>query len=760
MPFKNDKQRRWMFANKPALARKWQREYMNNGGQVSPNTEAEMLIEQHKGQQKPLVHPSFAPVTKQEKEIKPNHLDPLTVLSTLIDFTPVIGDVKAAGEAGVALYNKQYLAAGILAAGAAVGLIPGVGDALAAPFKAAAKIVGRVYTKIIKGLSEKLNPEQLKALGNNPSLSAGRASLEIIKAGGKEDEIIKRHIAELTAEAEASGLKVTQDNLAPRAEFDKTLPNTGPGSTGTIYIPEIKTKADYLTTLEEFEHGLNAITATSNPPTRAIHLLEEIRAKSRAVETKRVPVSPEELRVSIGDTFKGYVGALFGDINDMVAKEGLTPNNIAQLRELAAALPDKNHKLWSYAGIKPLDKNKILQLDQTELTRIDNVIDNVRFDEPLPSSYGARVATPRKVAVMFPDGTIQQLDATPTQIAEQTGKSRNYVTNRLNAGKGIDDGENIYVEIKPGESPADAVARSVIDKREKTLDTLIDPKTGEVYEGTVADYAREMAKETGLTEAAIRKRLAEGKPITTVLTGKSKQLGKLAEDLGIEERELLGYLNVGKERDRPLFEIIEDIEINIGGDVTDAERSQITQLLFKESDDFPSASIIRSDKDPYNYLKPSELKQVRSVAYNKRYLGVKFNVQKMTDEQLNEYIKKYANLRAEFWQSGGAVSKRKVTKFHNRKRRLIRDIFGKNNELYEDPTRAFTSYDVRGQRVKKHHKRAGSDTLKRQGKERFNITPIQGNKGKAAPEGWQPDPNFVDYDARATANRELKGFEY
>ena len=47
MPFKSAKQRRWMFKNNPALARKWQKEYMNTGGQVSANTEAEMLINEH-----------------------------------------------------------------------------------------------------------------------------------------------------------------------------------------------------------------------------------------------------------------------------------------------------------------------------------------------------------------------------------------------------------------------------------------------------------------------------------------------------------------------------------------------------------------------------------------------------------------------------------------------------------------------------------------------------------------------------------------
>ena len=55
------------------------------------------------------------------------------------DFLPVIGDALALGEAGEALSRGELAAAGLLGAGAAIGLVPGVGDALAKPVMAAGR---------------------------------------------------------------------------------------------------------------------------------------------------------------------------------------------------------------------------------------------------------------------------------------------------------------------------------------------------------------------------------------------------------------------------------------------------------------------------------------------------------------------------------------------------------------------------------------------------------------------------------------------
>lgn len=60
------------------------------------------------------------------------------------DFIPGYGDVKAIGEAGQALTEGDLIAAGLLGTGAAIGLIPGAGDAIARPIMAAGRAAGNV----------------------------------------------------------------------------------------------------------------------------------------------------------------------------------------------------------------------------------------------------------------------------------------------------------------------------------------------------------------------------------------------------------------------------------------------------------------------------------------------------------------------------------------------------------------------------------------------------------------------------------------
>ena len=55
------------------------------------------------------------------------------------DFIPVVGDVLALGEAGGALSRGELAAAGLLGAGAIVGLVPGAGDVVAKPIMAAGR---------------------------------------------------------------------------------------------------------------------------------------------------------------------------------------------------------------------------------------------------------------------------------------------------------------------------------------------------------------------------------------------------------------------------------------------------------------------------------------------------------------------------------------------------------------------------------------------------------------------------------------------
>ena len=77
------------------------------------------------------------------------------------DFLPVIGDALALGEAGEALSRGELAAAGLLGAGAAIGLVPGAGDALAKPVMAAGRRAADIFQRI------EVDPNALGSMGGN-----------------------------------------------------------------------------------------------------------------------------------------------------------------------------------------------------------------------------------------------------------------------------------------------------------------------------------------------------------------------------------------------------------------------------------------------------------------------------------------------------------------------------------------------------------------------------------------------------------------
>ena len=77
------------------------------------------------------------------------------------DFMPVIGDALALGEAGEALSRGELAAAGLLGAGAAIGLVPGAGDALARPVMAAGRRAADIARRI------EVDPNAFGSMGGN-----------------------------------------------------------------------------------------------------------------------------------------------------------------------------------------------------------------------------------------------------------------------------------------------------------------------------------------------------------------------------------------------------------------------------------------------------------------------------------------------------------------------------------------------------------------------------------------------------------------
>ena len=97
----------------------------------------------------------------------------------VMDFLPVVGDVKALGEAYDAATRGELMAAGILGTGAAVGLIPGAGDAIAKPLMAAGRRAADVARRI------EVDPNALGSMGGNIRLRP--------QAVGEADEITLFH---------------------------------------------------------------------------------------------------------------------------------------------------------------------------------------------------------------------------------------------------------------------------------------------------------------------------------------------------------------------------------------------------------------------------------------------------------------------------------------------------------------------------------------------------------------------------------------
>ena len=88
---------------------------------------------------------------------------PLSVQGAQVaqDFIPGIGDAIAFGEAGQALSEGDRRAAALLAAGGLLGVVPGVGDALARPIMAAGRRAADIARRI------EADPNALGSMGGN-----------------------------------------------------------------------------------------------------------------------------------------------------------------------------------------------------------------------------------------------------------------------------------------------------------------------------------------------------------------------------------------------------------------------------------------------------------------------------------------------------------------------------------------------------------------------------------------------------------------
>lgn len=396
------------------------------------------------------------------------------VSDLFLDFIPGIGEIKGILEANEAFQQKQYIIAGIIAAATAIGVVPVVGDVIAKPFKVAAKTSVNIFKKIVKGLQDAgVSQEGIKKLISDGSL--GNATGDVVgkKASipnANEKEIIDEHIRELTVRARQEGFEVSEDAIPGKSSeeggsatgFDRSLPNTGPGSVGFIRFSPIKTKADYLTALEEFEHALNSPIVKTSPDLPSVdRLREEIRAKKAAANNSRIEFSIADYEIALGDTFKSYLSLLRNAINE------------GTLEQAIDLLPDVNDPMWKWANISPpINKEKLIKelkvpgSGNAELSRLDGIINNYQADTS--GFLGARASTPKTFYLRESDGSITTFSGTKEELLEQWG----ITADQFKKGKGrLNDGRQFNVDQNAFGDARTATGDAIVK------DDFLDPNT-------------------------------------------------------------------------------------------------------------------------------------------------------------------------------------------------------------------------------------------------------------------------------------------
>ena len=115
-----------------------------------------------------------------------------------IDFTPIVGDIKAGAEALKSFSDKDYLAGAVLTVGAVIGLVPLLGDAAKIPIKAFAKTL-KASTKAVKAAT--------KAPPSTARVAVDLVSKKTLKFSDEGGDILKQAKAQRLVKAQVQAEK-------------------------------------------------------------------------------------------------------------------------------------------------------------------------------------------------------------------------------------------------------------------------------------------------------------------------------------------------------------------------------------------------------------------------------------------------------------------------------------------------------------------------------------------------------------------------
>ena len=159
-----------------------------------------------------------------------------------VDFTPIVGDIKAGAEAIQAFSDKDYLAGAVLTGAALIALVPIVGDAARIPIKAFANTL-KASAKVVKTSAKVAKASvktskaataaarTLKAATKAPPTTAARALEKVgkktLKFSDEGGDILKQAKAQRLVKAQVIAEKRLAKSNLLKANIKKEVAEAG-----------------------------------------------------------------------------------------------------------------------------------------------------------------------------------------------------------------------------------------------------------------------------------------------------------------------------------------------------------------------------------------------------------------------------------------------------------------------------------------------------------------------------------------------------
>ena len=347
-----------------------------------------------------------------------------TDASAIIDFIPILGDIKGAAELVQELRKTpvNWTTVGVLAAALLVGAIPGAGDALAAGIKSAIKRDPKILQKMLVAFKEgnydfiksfgKAGKVVTKMLGDlksaimkrAPELPATAADdyltdltpriTEKIEAGTELEQVFRETLDELEEKVRNAGYDIKyienpEASVVNPYSTDVAADGRGTLAGSTVYIPAGLTPKEVAIALEEFKHILNDNAMYD----KVGMFVAEANAKAEAYQ-EVIEMGGEFSREEF-HTLRGY-------FLDYIVR-------VPTLDDWKRIAPPDNHAIWD-----------LFEIDPDSIRQIIGDYGGTGGDAAIAGVKAAKEIT---FHIKQTDGTVSEHLMTPAAFAEFIGKS-------------------------------------------------------------------------------------------------------------------------------------------------------------------------------------------------------------------------------------------------------------------------------------------------------------------------------------------------